>query len=147
MKIAVGSDHAGFEPPEPLYKPAVMAHLEQQGHEVVDCGCAGPDAVDYPDVAGRLCDAVTGGAADWGVLICGAGIGMSIAANRRPGVRAAVCTTEEMVRLARQHNDANVLCLGRRTLPLADCLAYIDLFLATPSSEAERHRRRVRKLG
>jgi len=147
MKIAVASDHAGFEGPEPLYKPAIVAHLSALGHEVVDCGPATPDPVDYPDMAERVCRALLSGGADLGILLCGTGIGMSIAANRHPGIRAAVCTTEDMARLSREHNNANILCLGRRTLPLEQCLALADLWLATPFSEGERHRRRVDKLG
>ena len=147
MRIAVASDHAGFEGPEPLYKPAIVAHLKALGHEVADCGPGTPDPVDYPDMAERVCRTLLCGEADLGILLCGTGIGMSIAANRYPGIRAAACTTEDMARLSREHNNANILCLGRRTLPLEQCLALADLWLATPFSGGERHRRRVDKLG
>jgi len=98
-------------------------------------------------MAERVCRALLCGEADLGILLCGTGIGMSIAANRYPGIRAAACTTEDMARLSREHNNANILCLGRRTLPLEQCLALADLWLATPFSGGERHRRRVDKLG
>jgi len=147
MKIALGSDHAGFEDPGPHFKPALMAYLESLGHEVVDCGTNGPDSVDYPDFGQNVCDAILGGQAERGVLLCGTGIGISIAANRNRGIRAAVCCSEEMAQLAREHNDANVLCLGKRTTPLDQCKKLIDIWLATPFSGNERHQRRVDKLG
>lgn len=147
MRIAVGSDHAGFESPEPLYKPALMAHLESRGYTVADCGTDSPAAVDYPDVAQRVCQEILAGKAERGVLICGTGIGMSIAANRNPGIRAAVCTSADMARLARTHNDANVLCLGRRTLDLDTCLELIDVWMETSFSGEARHIGRVHKLG
>ena len=147
MRIAVGCDHAGFEAPEPLHMPGIVAHLKDRGFEVVDCGTDGPDAVDYPDFAKRVCEAIRDGRADLGVLLCGTGIGMSITANRNPGIRAAVCVNPEMVRMARAHNDANIICLGRRLLSLAECTDLIDLFLDTEASDAERHKRRVAKMG
>jgi ribose 5-phosphate isomerase B len=147
MKIAVASDHAGFEDPKPHYKPAIVAHIEARGHEVVDCGPFDADAVDYPDYAGKVAEKVLSGQADRGVLLCGAGIGMSIAANRFKGIRAAACTTPEMAELSRTHNDANVICVGRRILPLDECLNLIDIWLDTPFSGAERHKRRVEKMG
>ena len=147
MRIAVGSDHAGYEEPLPHYKPEIVKHLEARGHEVVDCGASGPEAVDYPDFAAKVCEAVSTGQAARGVLLCGTGIGMGIAANRQPGIRAAVCATADMARLGREHNDANVLCLGRRILSLEECLALIGVFLSTPFSGEERHARRVAKMG
>jgi len=147
MKIAVGSDHAGFEEPKPYYKPAIIQHLEAQGHEVVDCGTNGPDSVDYPDFADNVAAAILDGQAERGVLLCGTGIGISIAANRHKGIRAATCATPDMARLAREHNDANVICVGRRILALDTCLELIDLWLATPFSNGERHVRRVGKMG
>jgi ribose 5-phosphate isomerase B len=146
MRVAVGSDHAGYEGDAPD-KPAIMAHIEAIGHAVVDCGTNGPASVDYPDFAQRVCDTVLGGEADTGVLMCGTGIGMSIAANRNRGIRAAVCVNETMARLAREHNDANVLCLGRRLLSIEECIAIIDVFFATAFSGGERHCRRVAKMG
>lgn len=146
MRIAVGSDHAGFEGPT-LYKPEIMAYLEGKGHEVVDCGTSGPDSVDYPDFAGNVARAVQEGRAERGVLICGTGIGVSIAANRYKGIRAATCATPAMAELSRSHNDANVICLGRRILSLDECKQLIDIWLDTPFSEGERHVRRVQKMG
>jgi len=147
MRIAVGSDHAGFEGPGPLYKPELMAHIAALGHDVMDCGADGPEAVDYPDVATRVAQAVQAGEADCAVVVCGTGIGMSMGANRHAGVRAATCATTDMARLAREHNNANILCVGRRILSLERCIELVDVFLATPFSEAERHRRRVAKMG
>lgn len=147
MRIALGSDHAGYEGDQPHYKPEVAAYLRSVGHDVVDCGTDGPASVDYPDFAKAVCEAILNGAADRGILICGTGIGMCIAANRHSGIRAAVCTTEEMVVLSRTHNDANVLCLGRRTLPLQTCLRLIGLWLETPFDGGARHLRRVEKMG
>lgn len=146
MRMAVGSDHAAYEGDMP-YKPAIMAYIEARGHTVVDCGTNGPESVDYPDFARNVCDAILDGEADMGVLICGTGIGMGIAANRNAGIRAAVCANETMARLAREHNDANVLCLGRRVLSLDECIAILDVFLETPFSGGERHCRRVAKMG
>ncbi len=147
MRIAVGSDHAGFEEPQPYYKPAIVEHVKVLGHEVVDCGADGPASVDYPDIADNVCSAILSGAADAGVLVCGTGIGISIAANRHPNIRAAACTTEEGARLSRSHNDANVLCLGRRISTLEESFRLIDIWLATPFSEGERHKRRIAKMG
>ncbi len=147
MRIAVGSDHAGFEKPEPLYKPMIIKHLQMRGHEVVDCGTSDDASVDYPDFANKVCDAILSDQADRGVLLCGTGIGISIAANRHKGIRAAVCVTPEMAELARKHNDANVICLGRRVLRLEACLQLIDRWLGTDFDGGERHSRRVQKLG
>ncbi|NIA13962.1 MAG: ribose 5-phosphate isomerase B [Nitrospiraceae bacterium] len=147
MKIAVGSDHAGFEEPKPFYKPALVAHVASLGHEVIDCGTDGPASIDYPDIAASVAQKVQDGEADRGVLLCGTGIGVGIMANRYKGVRAATCATAEMARLARDHNDANVLCIGRRVLSLDECLRLIDVFLTTPFSNGERHQRRVAKMG
>ncbi len=147
MKIALGSDHNGYKSPEPLYKPGMAAFLEEMGHEVLDCGCNGPDAVDYPDVAKGVAEAVVSGKCDRGVLICGTGIGMSITANRVAGVRAAVCTNEEMARLAREHNDANVLCMGKWILSFDECKWIARLWLETAVSDGERHQRRIAKMG
>ncbi len=147
MRIAVGSDHAGYEEPKPYFKPAIVSHLESRGHEIIDCGTDSSGAVDYPDFAQRVAESVGNKQADLGVLMCGTGIGMGIAANRRRGVRAAVCTSPEMAKLAREHNNANVLCIGRRLLSLDECIAIIDAFLDTEFSGAERHVRRVEKMG
>jgi len=147
MKIAIGSDHAGYEDPPPHYKPAIAEYLTDRGQDVLDYGCFGPDAVDYPDIANRVTEAVLSGKADLGILLCGTGIGMSITANRHPGIRASVCITTQMARLTREHNHSNVLCLGRRIVSLKECYAIIDAWLEEPYSQAERHARRVKKMG
>lgn len=147
MRIAVGSDHAGFEGPPPLYKPEIIAHLRERGHEVVDCGTDGPGSVDYPDFADAVAEAILTGKAERGVLICGTGMGISMAANRHTGIRAAVVVTPEMAELARSHNDANVIAIGRRTSSLEDAKQLVDIWLDTPFSGGERHVRRIGKMG
>ena len=147
MNIAFGCDHAGFDGPQPFYKPELITYLESLGHTTIDCGTNGPDSVDYPDIAARVCEALRDGRAQYGVLLCGTGIGMGIAANRRPGIRAAVCTSAEMARLSKEHNDANVLCLGRRILSLDGCKDILAAWLETEFSHGERHERRVAKMG
>ncbi len=138
--IAVASDHAGFE-----LKSLLKAELEAQGHGVLDLGTNGPDSVDYPDFGHAIGEAVAAGKAQYGVAVCGSGIGISIAANRVPGCRAALVHDALSARLSRQHNDANVIALGARLIGVdtaKDCLA---VFLATPF-EGGRHARRVAKL-
>lgn len=147
MKIAIGNDHAAMEGPPPLYKPAILRHLEEQGHTVIDCGTNTPESVDYPDIAKAVCEKVLSGEAEAAVLMCGTGIGVAIAANRNPGIRAAVCATPEMARLSKEHNNANILCFGKRIISLEDALKILDVWLATPFSNGERHIRRVAKLG
>jgi ribose 5-phosphate isomerase B len=146
QRVAVGSDHAGYEGPPPFYKPFISEFLAGHGVEVVDCGTSGPESVDYPDYANRVCETILEGRADWGVLICGTGIGVSMAANRHRGIRAAVCTTPEMAELARRHNNANVLCLGRRVLTLEQCQEVLAGWMKTPFSGEPRHERRVQKM-
>jgi len=146
MKIAVGNDHAGWDEPKPYYKPAVLEHLKELGHEVIDCGSREPGSVDYPDFAQKVADAVLSGEAQMGVLLCGSGIGVSIAANRNKGIRAANCVRPEMAYAAREHNDANILCLGTRLLSIRECANLIDIFFSTPFSKVDRHQRRVDKM-
>ncbi|MFM1920215.1 MAG: hypothetical protein RLZZ303_1849 [Candidatus Hydrogenedentota bacterium] len=146
MKIAIGSDHAGFEDPPPHYKPELVKHLVDLGHEVIDCGPLQAGSVDYPDFAQRVCAEILAGRADRGVLLCGTGMGISMAANRFPGIRAAVCVRPEMALLAREHNDANVICLGKRLNTLRECVNLLDTFLETPFSNGERHLRRISKM-
>lgn len=146
MKLAFGCDHAGYEDPPPHHAPAIVAYLEELGHEVEHVGTFGPDSVDYPDFAERVVERVLGGEADLGVLLCGTGMGISIAANRHKGIRAAACVTEEMVRLARNHNNANILCLGSRISSIPDCKKLLKLFLETEFSQGQRHQRRIEKL-
>ena len=145
MKIAIGSDHAGWEG-DPGYKAALIAHLQTAGHDVTDLGPKHPDPVDYPDFAQIVSEEILGGRARRGIIICGTGSGMSIAANRNPGIRAAVCWNAESAKLSREHNNANVLCLGRRMLSLDDCLEIAEAWLATDFSGVERHERRVAKM-
>lgn len=147
MKIAFGCDHAGFEGPGVPYRDQIIQHLESLGHDVIDCGTFGPESVDYPDFAEKVCEVILAKDAQWGVLLCGTGMGISMAANRHRGIRAAVVVTDEMAKLARGHNDANVLCLGRRTTSAEQCLHLIDRFLETPFDGGERHCRRIGKLG
>ena len=145
MKIAIGSDHAGWEG-ESGYKSVLREHFEAQGHEVLDCGSHNGDPVNYPDYAQRVCEALLNGQAERGVLICGTGIGMSIAANRYPGIRAAVCWSPESARLSREHNNANVLCMGRRMLSLKECIAIADAWFAQEFSKEPRHHNRVNQM-
>ena len=138
--VAIGADHAGFE-----LKAVLAGELGRMGYSVLDLGTSGPDSVDYPDYAAAVVSAMSAGRARWGVLVCGSGIGMSIAANRHPGIRAALCHDPEMARLARQHNDANVLVLGARLIDAAAARACLQIFFET-AFEAGRHARRVAKL-
>jgi ribose 5-phosphate isomerase B len=141
MKIAIGSDHAGFE-----LKQYLVRELKTLGHEIIDCGTDSEQAVDYPDYAAIVCGHVRSGEARYGILICGTGIGISMAANKLPGIRAALCHTEFSARLARLHNDANVLALGGRVIGKALALEITKVFLATEFSAEERHRRRIGKM-
>ncbi len=140
MRVAVGADHAGFE-----MKDTIAAHLAEAGHEVLDLGTRGPESVDYPDFGRIVAEAVASGRAERGIVVCGSGIGISIAANKVPGVRSARCTSEFDARYARLHNDANVLALGSRVTGIGVALAIVDLFM-TVEFEGGRHARRVAKL-
>lgn len=146
MKLAFGCDHAGYEEPAPYYAPELIAYLEELGHTVDHVGTYGPDSVDYPDFAAKVCEKILNQSADLGILLCGTGMGISIAANRHRGIRAAVCVTDEMARLARDHNNANILCLGRRISTLDECKRLIKRFLEAGFSGGERHLRRINKL-
>ena len=135
------SDHAAF-----AAKTALKAHLVAQGHDVVDLGTDGPTSVDYPDFGAQGGRAVAGGVAPFGVFLCGSGIGMSIAANKVDGIRAALVYDEFSAEMSRRHNDANVACLGGRVLATERIARLVDLFLATPF-DGGRHATRVAKLG
>lgn len=111
MKIGIGSDHGGF-----ALKAQIIAHLNREGFEVVDIGNHGESSVDYPDYAAKLCEAIEAGDFERGILICGTGIGMSMAANRYRHIRAALCHESFSARMSREHNNSNVLCLGGRVL-------------------------------
>lgn len=138
MKIAVGSDHRGLK-----LKADIVNLLTGIGHEVKDMGAHDTNSVDYPDIAGEVCGQVTCGAADLGILICGTGIGMSIAANKVKGIRAALCCSVFMAGRARQHNNSNVLCMGAETA--FEPLEITRAFLAG-DYEGGRHQNRLDKI-
>ena len=138
MRIAVGSDHAGY-----ALKTEVLAHLAAAGHEVDDLGADSAEvSVDYPLVGRSVGDAVADGRAERGVCVCGSGIGIGIAANKVDGVRAAVVHDVTSARLARAHNDANIMCLGQRLTGQATALDAVDAFFST-EFEGGRHQRRI----
>ena len=139
-RFAIASDHAGVD-----LKAVLRAELEAAGRAVIDLGPEGDGPVDYPDYAGAVAQAIESGRADRGVLICGSGIGMSIAVNRSRAVRGALCHDEEAARLARAHNDANVLALGARRVSEETARRCLQAFLDT-DFEGGRHRARVAKL-
>ncbi len=140
MKIAIGADHAGFR-----LKEHLRTRLAEEGHQVVDKGTTTEESTDYPDYAKEVAESVSRGEADRGILVCSTGVGMSIAANKVHGVRAALGFNEEEVRLTRQHNNANVLTLGQKFTPddIADQL--VQTFLTT-DFDGGRHERRVGKI-
>jgi ribose 5-phosphate isomerase B len=140
MKIALGADHAGFE-----LKDRIKRHLAAQGIELCDEGTSSAESVDYPDFARAVAHQVNQRRADLGILVCGSGIGMAIAANKVDGIRAANVTTELEAQLSREHNNANVLTLGARILKAEEALRIVDTWLATPFAGG-RHERRVEKI-
>ena len=140
MKIAIGADHAGFE-----LKEKLKQHLTAKGFDVDDRGTRSTESVDYPDFARAVGEEVAARQADFGLLVCGTGIGMSIAANKVPGIRAANAGSVEAARLSREHNDANILTLGARLLDAAAAEEILDAWLATGFSGG-RHQRRVDKI-
>ncbi len=140
MKIAVASDHAGFEA-----KKSVLAWLEQHGHEFTDMGPYSEESVDYPDYARKVGEAVAAGQYDQGVLLCGTGIGVSIAANKVHGIRAALACNPEFATLARQHNNANVICLSARFADTETIKKSLHNWFAA-DFEGGRHERRVEKI-
>jgi ribose 5-phosphate isomerase B len=138
MRIAVGSDHAGYD-----LKAALGKHLADGGHEVVDLGANSPDvSVDYPNFGEAVGQAVVGGQVDLGLCVCGTGIGISIAANKVPGIRAALVHDVTTAGLAREHNDANVICFGGRTTGIIVATEALDTFLGTAYAGG-RHQRRI----
>ena len=138
--IAIGSDHGGYE-----LKQEIMAHLKETGVEFRDYGTFTTDSCDYPDYAQKVCAAVNAGEAKYGILICGTGIGISMAANKIHGIRAALCGDYFSAKYTRKHNDANVLCLGGRTIGPGLACELVDVFLST-DFEGGRHQRRVDKI-
>lgn len=140
MKVAIGADHAGFE-----LKEKISKLLADQGIEVVDEGTHSVDSVDYPDYARKVAETVARSEAQRGILVCGSGIGMAMAANKVHGVRAAHVTSEQEARLSREHNDANVLTLGARFLDDGTAARIVDTFL-NARFDGGRHQRRVEKI-
>lgn len=141
MKIAIASDHAGFEEKERL-KPL----LDDLGIEFEDLGTLSMESVDYPDYARKVGEEVARGNVEQGLLVCGSGTGMAIAANKVPGVRAAVAWNEDIARLAREHNDANVLALGARVIPFEDLTKIVRAWFAAKFDGGGRHAKRVEKI-
>lgn len=139
-RIAIGCDHGGTD-----LKNIVISYLEKKGYTIVNFGTDSTESVDYPDYAVPVCEAVKSGECDCGILICGTGIGMSIAANKIKGIRAAHCTDTFSARFTRLHNDANVLCMGARITGPGLALDIVDLFLET-GFEGGRHSNRLEKI-
>lgn len=139
--IVIGNDHAGVE-----LKKEVMAFLQQKGYEVKDFGCYDTKSVDYPDYAHAVAHAVADGEAEKGIVICGTGIGVCMAANKVKGIRAALCHDVFSAEATRQHNDANVLTMGARVVGPGLALKIVETFVETPFSNDERHIRRINKI-
>ena len=140
MKIAIASDHGGYD-----YKQELIPYIESLGHQVLDLGCHGPASVDYPDYGILCAQAVARGEAYRGVVICGTGIGISISANKVPGIRCALCTDPVMARLTREHNDANMLAMGGRIIGIELAKGIVQVFLSTEFSGG-RHKTRIDKI-
>lgn len=141
MRVAIGADHAGVE-----LKRDLAGYVAQQGHEVIDLGTHTTAPVDYPDTAEAVSTAVRNGQADRGILVCGSGAGVSVAASKFPGIRAAVCHDSYTARQAVEHDDLNVLCLGARVIGANLARTLVDTFLAATFSGDERHMRRLAKI-
>ena len=140
MKIALGADHGGFE-----LKEKVKTHLIEKGYEVLDLGTNSTDSVDYPEFGHAVGHSVADKKAEFGIVVCGTGIGISIAANKVPGVRAALCTNTTMARLTREHNNANILAMGGRIVGDVLALEMVDTFLGT-EFQGGRHEKRINKI-
>ena len=141
IKIAIASDHAGYD-----LKEEIKKHLEDRGIEFIDFGTNNPtDSVNYPDFAHALCSSIQIGETERGILVCGTGIGMSMAANKHTGIRAACCSDTFSARLTRTHNDANVLCFGARVVGIGVATDLVDVFINT-EFEGGRHTKRVEML-
>ena len=141
MLIAIGADHGGYE-----MREFIIRNLSDNDYTIVDCGVATPDPVDYPDIAVEVCRKVIAKDVDFGIVICGTGIGISIAANKIRGIRAALCANEYSARMARQHNNANVLALGGRVIGNDLAVSVVKAFLDDRFSGADRHQRRIDKM-
>jgi len=140
MKIAIGCDHGGLE-----HKNAIAEHLKERGFDLTDFGIYENKSVDYPDIALPVAKSVASGENDLGILVCGTGIGMSLAANKVKGIRAAVCSDHFSAKYTRLHNNANILCLGGRVIGIGTALELVDLFVDTPF-EGGRHQKRIDKI-
>lgn len=140
MKIAIGCDHGGFN-----LKGEIINHLENKGIEYKDYGTYSKDSCDYPDIAIQVAEAVVNKEQEFGILVCGTGIGISIAANKVPGIRAALCSDTFSAHATREHNNANILSLGERTVGVGLALDIVDTFLNT-KFEGERHALRINKI-
>ncbi len=139
MLVAIGCDHGGI-----ILKKMIIETVENMGHTIADLGCFSVDSVDYPDFAKTVCDQVAAGDCQRGILICGTGIGMSMAANRRPEIRAALCQEAYSARMSREHNDANVLCLGARVVGPGLVEEIVQTWL-TAEFAGGRHQNRIAK--
>lgn len=139
LTIAIGADHGGF-----ILKDEIVKYLKDLGYKTVDVGCNAEDSVDYPDFAEAVSEKIVSGEAERGILVCGTGIGMSIAANRHLEIRAAVCHDEYTARMAKEHNNANVLCLGARVLGKLVAVEIVKAWIETEFAEG-RHQRRIDK--
>lgn len=137
MKIAIGCDHGGLE-----HKNAIVEHLKERGFEVVDFGIYEQKSVDYPEIALKVANSIASGETERGFLVCGTGIGMSLAANKVKGIRAAACSEHFSAKYTRLHNDSNILCLGGRVIGVGTAIELADLFVDT-EFEGGRHQRRV----
>ena len=140
VKIAIGSDHAGFE-----LKQIIVEYLSSRNVDFFDCGTKNLDSVDYPDFAKRVADEVSNKDLVMGILVCGSGQGMAMTANRYKNVRAAICHNSDVAKITREHNDANILCLGSRFIEKTEALKCVDVFLST-DFEGERHIKRINKI-
>lgn len=141
MRIVIGADHAGFD-----LKEIIAAYLRQHAHEVIDKGTDSDDPVDYPDYAEAVSRVLLDGQAERGVLICGSGVGASVAANKIPGIRAGLCHDTYSARQGVEHDDMNILVLGARVIGIEVARGLVDHFLAAKFTGEERHRRRVAKI-
>ena len=141
MKVAIGADHAGF-----IYKQPIIDHLKLRQFEVVDMGTNSLESTDYPIYAFKVGEAVRDHLVDVGVLICGTGIGMSIAANKVKGIRAAAIQSNFAATATKSHNNANILCLGSRTNSLDEVIHFVDLFFDTENENGKRHLKRIQMI-
>ena len=141
MKVSIGSDHAGFE-----YKELLKEYLETKGIEILDEGTSSINPVDYPDYAAKVAYKVVDKSADFGIVICGTGLGVSIAANKVNGIRAAVVSTAFTAESAKNHNHANIIAFGSRVNTIEEVKEYLDIYMSTEESKAKRHIDRVNKI-